>query len=409
MRDLLPAEARRLAELGRAVSRAFELHGYERVTVPVFEYAEVLERGLGALDPREVLRFVEPETGEVVALRPDMTPQIARLVASRLAALPPPARLAYEGSIVRLRRERARRHRQIPQAGIELVGRAAPEGDLEVLTVACAATRAAGLDEFQLDLGHARVAGALLELAPPDALPELLEALQQKDGARLGTRARQLGLDTSAAAALAALPELCGGAEVFERAEALLRPTPAWPGVVELRAVAAGVAGLPARLSVDLGEVRHLAYYTGVTFQVLAEGPGQAIGAGGRYDGLFERFGAPRAAAGFALDLDNLAWAVGERAAVRRPRVLVAGPDADRVCGALRALGVPCAPAAQSEPREYARQWHYSHWVGPGPEITGVDDGRRVPLSVPEGDAAALATAIAQALSQQTDRSEERR
>jgi ATP phosphoribosyltransferase regulatory subunit len=97
MRDLLPPVARRQGELARRVTHCFELHGYEIVTLPVFEYAEVLERGLGALDSDEVLRFVEPESGEVVALRPDMTPQIARILATRLADLPGPARLCYHG------------------------------------------------------------------------------------------------------------------------------------------------------------------------------------------------------------------------------------------------------------------------------------------------------------------------
>src|SRR4051812_49362940 len=88
MRDLLPEET--IAR--RAIARAFlgraELFGYETVTPPVFEYAETIERGLGTLDPREIVRFVEPETGEVVALRPDVTPQIARLVATRLSSRP---------------------------------------------------------------------------------------------------------------------------------------------------------------------------------------------------------------------------------------------------------------------------------------------------------------------------------
>src|SRR5688500_19049502 len=177
MRDLLPADARARANLGRRLLDSFELHGYERVTLPVFEYADVLERGLGSLDANEVLRFVEPETGEVVALRPDMTPQVARLLATRLADAPPPARLCYEGSVLRRRRERARRHRQIPQAGIELLGREGAAGDLEVLSSACAAVRAAGLRDFVLDLGHARIAGALLEAVDEASWPALIEAL----------------------------------------------------------------------------------------------------------------------------------------------------------------------------------------------------------------------------------------
>ena len=77
------------------------MHGYAVVTPPVFEFAEVLERGLGTLDPTDVLRFVEPESGEVAALRPDMTPQIARMIATRLRGRPPPFRLAYEEMCIR--------------------------------------------------------------------------------------------------------------------------------------------------------------------------------------------------------------------------------------------------------------------------------------------------------------------
>ncbi len=141
MRDLLPPEAFRHADLGRRLVRAFELHGYELVTPPLFEFAEVMERGLSSLDPHDVLRFVEPESGAVVSLRPDMTPQIARLVATRLGDAEGPVRLCYQGSVLRRLRERARRHRQIPQAGFELVGRGGPHGDLELLAVAAAAAR----------------------------------------------------------------------------------------------------------------------------------------------------------------------------------------------------------------------------------------------------------------------------
>src|SRR5262249_12878791 len=129
MRDLLPTEAERQISLCRTVLGSFARFGSESVSVPPFEYAEVLEQDMGTLDPTQVLRFVEPETGEVVALRPDMTPQIARLVATRLADAPPPLRLCYEGAVVRRRVERARRERQVQQAGFELVGRGGPRGE----------------------------------------------------------------------------------------------------------------------------------------------------------------------------------------------------------------------------------------------------------------------------------------
>jgi ATP phosphoribosyltransferase regulatory subunit len=116
MRDFLPPDARRQAGLAKSLIGAFELFGYELITLPVFEYAQVLERGLGELDAEAMLRFVEPESGAVVALRPDMTPQIARVLSTRLREAPSPARLCYQGSVLRQRRERARSHRQISKS-----------------------------------------------------------------------------------------------------------------------------------------------------------------------------------------------------------------------------------------------------------------------------------------------------
>jgi len=401
MRDLLPAEATRQASLARRVLSSFELCGYERVAVPAFEYAEVLERGLGVLDPHEVLRFVEPETGEVVALRTDMTPQVARLLATRLADAPLPARLCYEGAVLRRRRERARRQRQIAQAGIELVGRPGPSGDLEVLRVAVAATRAAGLSEFVVDLGHARVAGALLDGISPASRAELVEALDVKDGAELERRGRASGLGSAELQALRALSELSGGDDVFARARRVLSQTAALPALAELEALwrAASDDGIGSRLSIDLGETRRFAYYSGAMFQILAEGPGRPVGAGGRYDGLLERFGLPRAAAGFAVDLDNLDWAlrVAGVAEVDRPKVLVAPAEsAAALLDLLRREGVPCAPAPEGPFQEYAKAWRFTHVLvlsGERAELRSTTGSASVELDAP--GLGSLASAIA--------------
>ena len=364
MRDLLPPVARRQGELARRITRCFELHGYEIVTLPVFEYAEVLERGLGALDSDEVLRFVEPESGEVVALRPDMTPQIARILATRLAELPGPARLCYHGSVMRRRRERARRHRQIFQAGVELLGLEGPAGDLEILRLASAGVRAAGLSSFVFDLGHARIAAALLETLPAERSSDLVEALAIKDQSEVSRRALAAGFTGRTLSAISELCELHGGAEVWPRAERLLAGTTAEPALRELRAIwdAMQSADLAPKLLVDLSETRNFAYYTGLMFQIHADGPGSPIGAGGRYDSLLGRFGAPRAAAGFALSLDHLAWALESigREEANEVRVLAVGASEALLAG-LRNLGVPCAASPDSDALAYARAWRFSH------------------------------------------------
>lgn len=367
MRDLLPVESERRSELSRKVLACFELFGYRPVTLPAFEYAAVLERGLGTLDSASVLRFVEPESGEVVALRPDMTPQVARLVATRMEALPEPVRLFYQGSVLRRRRERARTHQQMLQVGIELVGSSAPDGDLEVLEVATAGMRAAGLSDFVVDLGHAGIASALLAGVPREAVSELVEALGTKDSVALVKCAERARITGRTLAALAALPELHGDGRTFERARAIFADTGAAEPCHRLEELwrRASEFGWAPRLAVDLGETRTFEYYSGALFEVLAEGPGQPVASGGRYDELYSRFGRSRPAAGCAVDLDNLAWAL-DKAGVRpavRPRVLVRGasPEAFALLAALRGAGVASALVAEDADRGYAAAWHYSH------------------------------------------------
>ncbi len=409
MRDLLPNEARAQTLLGRRLLASFELFGYRPVGLPVFEYADVLERGLGALEPGRVLRFVEPETGEVVALRPDMTPQIARLVATRLADAPGPARLCYEGSVLRRRAERARLSRQIPQAGCELVGGTAAEGDLEVLSVASAAVRAAGLGEFVLDLGHARIVASLLAGVARADWPPLIEALAVKDAAALAQRARGTGLEARTSDALASLASLAGDFGMWERAVPALAGTAAQAPAEELRALHAAAlsAGLAPTITADLGETWNFEYYTGAMFQILARGPGAAVASGGRYDGLLERFAAPRPSAGFAIDLDHLAWALrvagvqhdAPSSVVCRAR----SDDTRRICSGLarelRRCGVSAVESTAGDAREYARAWGHSHVADVGSQsvsLARVDDGASVTL---DGvDPVALADAVRSAL-----------
>jgi ATP phosphoribosyltransferase regulatory subunit len=386
MRDLLPAEASDQVELSRCLIETFALHGYEQVMLPMFEYGAVLERGLGALVDDELLRFIEPETGSVVVLRPDMTAQIARILGTRLADAPGPARLSYQGNIVRRQHERARHERQIPQAGIELVGAGGIEADLEVLGVAVAAVRRAGLEDFTIDLGHAGIAGALLGDLDADARSGIVEALGVRDVSELTRRAEAQGLRGPELHALAELPALHGSNGIWASAERALGQTRARAGLEELRQLVDALerAELAPRLVVDLAETRDLAYYTGPVFQIHAAGPGRSVGSGGRYDGLCARFGRSRPAAGFAFGLDELEWAlsVAKRPRQKKPRLLVLGDDS-AVLAALRSCRVACAVAPRADALAYARAWRYTHLV----EVTlntatliGVEDEERQAL-----------------------------
>jgi ATP phosphoribosyltransferase regulatory subunit len=321
LRDLLPDHSAHLAELTARLHGVFASFGYRRVLLPTLERLEVVELGLSPAATRDVLKFVEPASGEVVAIRPDITPQIARLYAARPDALPAPARLCYDGPVLRAREARAGRPREVYMAGVELLGDAGPEADAEALEVLARALERVGLRHAVIEVGHAQFAQAVVRAAglPPDAQEEATVALSRKDEVTLAALSRR---GKGAKAACDALPSLAGlyGDGALERARRVARAAPAASAALrELEAALrkARSRGL-AQVAVDLGEVRELGYYTGITFTAYAPGAGSWVASGGRYDDLLARFGRPGPAIGFGFDLEFATQAL-ERAGVRAP------------------------------------------------------------------------------------------
>ncbi len=359
MRDLLPPKARLQSRVGSRIMRSFELYGYDRVWLPTFEYARVLERTRSV---GSALRFVEPDSGEVVSLRADMTPQVARVVSTRYRQAPMPARLCYQGSVLRRRRERARMESQVVQAGIELVGSAGRDADFEVISALCDAVRAAGLSHFVLDMGHAGIASALTSRFSVDVRAGLNEALGAKDTLVLERRGRDAGLRGAELKALVALADLHGGEELLASVQKDLAGTPAAACGAELCSLGERVlaAGLADKVVFDFGETNRFDYYTGAMFQVLAPGPGEALASGGRYDNLYPRFGLGRPAAGCALDLNHVCRAL-ETAAWAEPsfpRLVASVGVSPELLRELRRHEVACAVTG-GPLGEYAEAWGF--------------------------------------------------
>jgi ATP phosphoribosyltransferase regulatory subunit len=326
LRDLLPDHSARLAELSARLHEVFSEFGYRRVLLPTLERLDVVERGLSPRALAGVLKFVEPGSGEVVAIRPDITPQIARLYAARPDALPAPARLCYDGPVLRSREARAGRPREVYQAGVELLGAGGPAADAEALLLLGRALHGVGLAHAVVEIGHARFAPEVVAAAglADGAREEAADALDRKDEATLS---RLAAAGAGPRAAREALPRLASlyGEGALARAREVARAVPgaAAPlGEVERALRLARRRGL-GDVAVDLGEIRGLGYYTGLTFAGYAPGAGAAVAAGGRYDALLARFGRPGPAIGFAVDLEFATQAL-ERAGAgqpaRRPR-----------------------------------------------------------------------------------------
>lgn len=312
-RDILPDEMRELRALSSALLQTFDRFGYGEVWTPTMEYEDVLvqgdERAAGAS-----YRLFD-ERGHVLALRPDMTIPIARLVATRFATADPPLRFCYLSHAYRSVRPQRGQQREFLQAGIELIGADAPAGTVEVLEVLYAALDAAGLTRARIGLGDAGLFRKALEAmgVDPEASRKVLAALERHDFVALEAEVNELGLEAGKRDVLVSLPQLRGGPEVIERAIEL-GGADVSVATSRLRDTAEGLAskGISERVIFDLGLVRDLGYYTGAIFEIYDPALGHIIGGGGRYDDLLGRFGRPLPACGFALFVERLHVAQAE-------------------------------------------------------------------------------------------------
>lgn len=281
--------------------------GYAELIPPTFEYEEVFLRAGGPEVAERLIRFIDRD-GRLLALRYDFTASIARVAATTFADAALPLRLSYSGKVFRQEPERGGRPRETLQAGAELLGGSGVALDVEIVRLTLDIVRAAGLKEFQLNLGHAGVLAPGLAALDEERRPAVRRWIDRKDR---GSLTRALAGAPGEAKALLTLPFVIGRRSAVEEARRTAPPA-ACDGLEQLLALDSALSPAErAHLVYDLGEVRGLDYYTGIHFELFIAGAGRAAGAGGRYDGLMGRFGRDIPAVGVSLDLDTIAEAVG--------------------------------------------------------------------------------------------------
>jgi ATP phosphoribosyltransferase regulatory subunit len=301
--DLTGDAVRRRRALQRATMGVLERAGYEELSPPTFEYEEVFRRAGGAEVAEKLIRFVDLD-GRILALRYDFTSSIARVAATTFADAPRPLRLCYSGTVYRQEPERGARARETLQVGAELLGQADLAADVEIVRLTVALVKAAGVLDFQVNVGHVGVLAGGLAAVDESLRSDARRWIDRKDR---GSLARALAGAGGDARALLELPFVIGRRDAIAGA---LRSAPATarPGLEHLLSLDAALSAEErTHLVYDLGEVRGLDYYTGIHFELFVAGAGRAVGVGGRYDDLMGRFGRPMPAVGMSLDLDALA------------------------------------------------------------------------------------------------------
>jgi histidyl-tRNA synthetase len=338
-RDLLPAERAAFARLERIARDLAARYGYREIEVPLFEQSAVFERGIGAVTDvveKELFR-VTPSRGEERerwALRPEATAGICRAyVEHGMQTLPQPVKASLIGPMFRYDRPQAGRYRQFWQWDIEAIGDAGPGVDAEIIELAARFYREAGLQDVELLLNS--IGDPACRPAYVAELTTYFErhasALPAPERARLETNPVRLldSKDPAMAALIAAAPRcvdhLCSACKSHFSA-------------LQTHLDAVGVA---YRIEPTL--VRGLDYYTRTAFEFYrrgAQGQQQALGGGGRYDGLVELLGGrPTPGIGFALGLDRVVLAVEATGTDVAPEVdpiaVVVGADAGDTAGRL--------------------------------------------------------------------------
>ena len=323
LRDRLPPFADAAAAIEARVLAAIHAHGYERVDPPLAEFAEALGTRLKAGALHDAVRFVDPVSQRTLAVRPDLTAQIARIAATRMGHHPRPVRLSYAGAVLKLRASQLSPARETRQIGAELFGLDSRAAAQEVVTVAIDALDAAGVARASIDVTLPDLIDTLAAGPLPVAAGTLDQLRQRRDAKDAGG---------GAAIAPAYLP-LIEAAGPFDQALARLRAFDR-EGVLATRldglAAIAAALGDRVTMTLDPTERHGFEYQTWLGFSLFGGGAGTEIGRGGTYAVVHEG-GAEEAATGFSLYADRL---VGEQPTGDRRRLFLP-------------LGTPAAEAAR--------------------------------------------------------------
>lgn len=331
--DRLPQQAAASQRVRRAALDVMAGHGYERVETPTLEFEKSLASRMAGVQVRRMFRFVDPASLRMLALRSDITAQVARIAATGLAPAPRPLRLCYAGQVVTIKGDGLDPVRERLQLGAELIGTDTVAAAAELVEIAIEALRAAGATGVSIDFTLPDLVDTLAAEAMP--LPEsriasVRQMLDAKDAGGL--------VDAGGAAYLPLLYAVGPFETAIEQLAAFDTGGVLASRIAGLREIAARVGG-SARLTLDPSERHGFEYQSWFGFTIYADGIPGTMGRGGTYRILGsagDHAGEP--AAGFSLYPDPLVEVLAAERPERKALFLPLGHDR-AIAARLRAIG----------------------------------------------------------------------
>ncbi|WP_064093028.1 ATP phosphoribosyltransferase regulatory subunit [Rossellomorea aquimaris] len=306
MRDTFPDLYEIKAKTKKRMEQEMKLWGYRFIETPTLEYYETVGDASAILD-QQLFKLLDQQ-GHTLVLRPDMTAPIARIAASKLLKDEAPLRLAYSNSVFRAQQREGGRPAEFEQVGIECIGDDSVSADAEVIALMISVLKDAGLENFKISIGHIGFVQDLFTqiVGTAERANILRRYLYEKNYVGYRQHVDDLALSSIDKQRLFSFLQLRGSENVLEEAHALLEENQGLQALKQLQELWNILKDyeVDEYIKFDLSLVSHMSYYSGILFEVYGENVGFAIGNGGRYNKLLEKFGKNSGATGFGLRLD---------------------------------------------------------------------------------------------------------
>ena len=309
VRDIYHTECKRKLAVSGKLQKILHLYGYQDIQTPTFEYFDVFRKEVGTISTRELYKFFDRE-GNTLALRPDFTPSIARAAATLFEDEDFPIRLCYVGNTFINHSSYKGHLKENTQLGAELIGEDSAEADAEMIAMVIDGLRSAGLQEFQINIGHVDFIRSLMEATgfSGEKIAEIHTLITNRNyfGVEEILLSEKVSEDIQQAFRL--LPELLGGEEILKTARNAAPNEQALQAVARLEQIYGilKLYGVEECVTFDLSMSGSYGYYSGIIFRAYTYGTGDAVVRGGRYDHLLEKFGRQTPSIGFAVLIDDL-------------------------------------------------------------------------------------------------------
>ncbi|MCM1158910.1 MAG: ATP phosphoribosyltransferase regulatory subunit [Bacteroidales bacterium] len=316
VRDIYDNECRKKRKVLHKMHHVLSLYSYHDIETPTFEFFDIFNQDKGSATSNEMYKFFDRENNTLV-LRPDITPSIARCVAKYYPDEELPIRLCYQGNTFFNTHNHQGKLNEITQLGAELINDDSSAADAEVIATVIDCFLAAGLTEFQIEIGEVDFFKGILEEAELDkgTVDEIRNYIHNRNFFGLESLIKELDLKENVKKVLLSFDQLFGGYEMLEKAKELVTNSTSTEAIRRLEKVytALSYSGYEKYISFDFSLLSRYEYYTGIMFRGYTYGTGDAVVKGGRYNNLLGQYGKEAPAIGFAFYIDDLMMAISRQ------------------------------------------------------------------------------------------------